>query len=125
MTDTDRRLRRARLFGWAGLVVSFATAVDPLEGFPCALVGGLLAVYAAWLARNRWLRLLAWGLGLAVVGCAAMLVLTARGGFGGTRGIAPVWGLTAVPYPVGWLMVLVGSVLSVRAMRGEPTSDRL
>jgi hypothetical protein len=43
--------------------------------------------------------------------------LSAVGGFGGSTGRTLWWWLALVPYPVGWVMGLVGAVKSLRHSR--------
>ena len=57
-------------------------------------------------------------LGLIAFGVGAMFVLSAIGGFGGTRGPSMWWGLLILPYPIGWVMGLVSLVFRlVRSAR--------
>jgi hypothetical protein len=100
-----------------GLVAILIACVDPLEGFPLVLGGGLLLVIATHRAVRARLRLAVWGLALAVVGCVGMLVLSALGGVGGTTGRSPVWFLLAAPYPVGALLLLAAGFLSLGRAR--------
>jgi hypothetical protein len=121
----SRRDRWSRVLGMAGMIVLVLGLVDPLEGFPVVLAGGAILAISARLAMSRWFRLLGWGWAAALVGCGAMVALSARGGFGGTTGLAPVWGLTVVPYPAGALTSLVGGVLLLRErhrLRRAPAS---
>lgn len=95
--------------------MTLLASLDPLEGFPLVLIGGVLALMAAIQSRSPHTRLIAWGLGLAVVGCAAMVGLSAIGGVGADTG-RPLWWLVVVaPYPVGVLLYLAGAVLVLRA----------
>jgi hypothetical protein len=116
----DPRRRTARVLGIIGAALLLVSLLDLMEGFPLVLAGGALMVLAARLAASRWFRLLGVGLCLAVVGTGALLALSAKGGFGGTSGIAPVWGLTALPYPAGLLLLLVGTVLLHRQLWRRP-----
>jgi hypothetical protein len=66
-----------------------------------------------------------WSAVVAFVGLAAMLVLTALGGVGGSSGLPPAWGLTVAPYGVGGLLMFAGSLLLIREQtrarrRGAP-----
>lgn len=101
--------------------VTLLALLDPLEGFPLVLVGGVLAVMAAIQGRSRFTRLVVLGLVLAVVGVAAMLALSAWGGVGGDTGRSIWWLLAALPYPIGVLMYFVGTML---ILRGRWTAER-
>ena len=48
-----------------------------------------------------------------------VVVLSNLGGFGGTSGVAPIWGFTALPYPAGFLLLIVGTVLLQRQLWGR------
>jgi len=42
-----------------------------------------------------------------------MFALSAVGGIGGKSGHSMWWGVLVLPYPVGWLMALVGGVIAL------------
>lgn len=97
---------------WAaviGLALLILAAVDPLEGFPLVLTGGVLVAAAARWSGSRRERLMMWGLGLATAGCAALVVMSAMGGIGGSTGRPMMWAVLLIPYPLGWLMLLAGA----------------
>ena len=97
------------------LGLTLLALLDPLEGFPLVLAGGVLTTMAALQARSRWLRLSGGGLVLAVVGCAAMVGLSMAGGVGGASGRSSWWLLTIAPYPVGVLLFVAADLLILRA----------
>ena len=98
----------------AGLVAMLVGAIDPLEGSPGIVAGIAVAGCGAWLGERRGLRLLVWGLVLAAAGVAIMFGLSAIGGFGGQTGRSIWWGVLLLPYPIGWLLGLVGAGLALR-----------
>ena len=101
-----------------------AGLVDPLEGFPLILGGGLLAVTAAALAKSRWLRLEAWGFGIAAAGAAAMVVVSMKGGVGGETGLPAAWAIAVLPYPIGALLLLGGTILlALELFGGRKSGD--
>ncbi len=87
-------------------------AVDPLEGSLLILSGsGLVALGMFLDGKNRrtlgyWL----WSFVLIAIGVGAMFALSAVGGIGGKSGHLMWWGVLILPYPVGWIMALVGGV---------------
>ncbi len=89
-------------------------AVDPLEGLVLILPGVGLAWLGAWRAGSRFRPLLAWAFVLVALGVTAMIAMSAAGGVGGSSGRSLWWALTIVPYPIGWLLGLVGAVRSLR-----------
>lgn len=119
----DKRYGWSVALAFIALTMMVVGVLDPLEGFPLVLMAGVCALIAAGLAARRWFRFLAWGLGLAVLGCIALVVLSARGGFGGSSKTPMAWGLVAAPYPVGGILLLAGIVLMIRyllKMRRSP-----
>jgi hypothetical protein len=111
---TNRWPRRLLL---AGLVAMVLGAVDPLEGSPVILLGSMLAAGGARLGQAPHRKLLAWSCLLIAIGVGFMWGLSAVGGFGGSTGRTLWWWLALVPYPVGWVMGLVGAVKSLRRSR--------
>jgi len=99
-----------------GLVASVIGVADPLEGSPIILIGSALALAGALLDRSRQRKWLSWAFALTCVGVAALFGLSALGGIGGDSGRSYGWGLVLLPYPVGWLMTVVGAV---RYLRGR------
>jgi hypothetical protein len=93
-----------------GLVCMVVGAVDPLEGSIVILLGTGLATLAAFLAKSHRLGFFVWSFALVVVGVGVMFSLSAFGGLGGGTGRSLWWGVVVLPYPVGWVMGLVGAV---------------
>ena len=106
-----RLVRPLAIAGLAGLLVG---AIDPLEGSVLIVAGALLATCGAWIGGSPHRRQLAWALGLVAVGVAALWGLSAVGGIGGPTGHSNWWGLLLVPYPIGWVMTLVGVFRVIR-----------
>ena len=51
--------------------------------------------------RRRWLQ------AGFVLGVLALWILSALGGFGGESYLSYGWGVLILPYPVGWMMLLI------------------
>ena len=106
-----------------GVVVMLAAALDPMEGSIVIVIGIALAAYAAGAGRSPHRALLYAGLALAAVGVTALWGLSAVGGFGGDTGRSNWWWLALVPYPVGWMLALVGGVKTWRdGLRSSPAA---
>jgi hypothetical protein len=106
-----RLVRPLAIAGLAGLLVG---AIDPLEGSVLVVAGALLATCGAWVGRSPHRRQLAWALGCLAAGVAALWSLSAVGGIGGASGHSNWWGLLLVPYPIGWVLTLVGVFRVIR-----------
>lgn len=90
-----------------GVVLFLLGTLDPLEGSVLILAGSILLAIVSHLFRDpqhRWYRLAAV---LILFGVAALWILSAFGGFGGENDLAYGWAVLILPYPVGWLMLLV------------------
>jgi len=95
---------------FAGLLAMLLGAIDPLEGSVVILPGSGVVALGAFLGQDRHRKLLGWASILVAVGVGAMFALSAEGGLGGTTGRPMWWGLAMLPYPVGWVMGLVGTL---------------
>ncbi len=113
----ERWPRALAIIGLAGMILG---AVDPLEGSVVILPGVGLAALAAFLGKGRWRVLLYWALVLVAVGAAAMWILSTLGGIGGSTGRSDWWGLIVLPYAVGWVMGVVGGVLTLLQFFSRP-----
>ena len=99
-----------------GLVLMVIGAVDPMEGSLVILGGSILVAVGAVLSRTRY-RLPIIALALIVVGVGAMFGMSALGGVGGNTGRSPWWLLACVPYPIGWVLGLIGAASKLREPR--------
>lgn len=113
--DASSRWSRPLVIG--GLVAMLIGALDPLEGSLVILPGAAAAALGARLGGGRYRTLLLWSFVLVAVGVAALFGWSAVGGLGGRTGRSMWWALTMLPYPVGWVLALVGTVLTLVAGR--------
>jgi hypothetical protein len=104
----------------AGLVALALGALDPLEGSVIILLGTAIAALGARLAHSRHFPLLLGSFAMTAIGVGSMWALSAVGGFGGNTGRTTWWWLALAPYPVGWVLGLVGVVRTLRASRPGP-----
>lgn len=119
----DKRSRWSRVLVIVGLVVILLGAIDPLEGSLIILPGSVMGTVGALLAGTRYKKLIMWSFALVVVGVAALWGLSALGGVGdiGDGGRRSYWwALVLAPYPVGWVMGVVGAILKLGEGRKAP-----
>ena len=116
------RWRWSRILVVVGLVAILVGAADPLEGSLVILPGTGLLAFGAWLGNSRNRRLLYWAFALVTVGVGEVWGLSAVGGLGGSTGRSMWWAILLLPYPVGWVMALVGAILDA-ARPSAPTSS--
>ena len=101
-----------------GLVLMLIGVVDPLEGSVVILGGSILVAVAAFLSRSRY-RLPVTALVLIAVGVGTMFGLSALGGVGGNTGRSIWWLLLCLPYPIGWILGLIGAASKLREPRNS------
>jgi hypothetical protein len=106
--------RWSRPLLWIGTAALVLGAVDPLEGSLVIVAGAGVSVVAAHLGHLRGRQLLDWGVALAALGVAALWAMSAAGGVGPSTGRSYWWMLLLLPYPVGWLLSLSGTIRSLR-----------
>lgn len=108
-----RRLWSRFLVALGGLAM-LVGAIDPLEGSVVILVGSGLVLLSTILGQAERRRRIywIWTFALVAFGVAAMFALSAVGGIGEGTGYSLWWGLFILPYPLGWIMGMVG--LSLR-----------
>lgn len=110
--NTDNRWGRPLII--IGLVAMLVGALDPLEGSIIILAGTACAALGASLLHSRHAPIFRWSAALVLVGVAALWILSDRGGLGGNTGRSNWWGLTLLPYPVGWVLGLVAEARHLR-----------
>lgn len=115
MSEMKRWPRLSVIAGLVGMVIG---AIDPLEGSVVVLAGIALVAVGVLRSDGKYSALVIWALTLVMVGVGAMFGLSALGGFGGSTGRSSWWALAILPYPVGWIMGLVGGVGSLRRTSG-------
>ncbi|NIM59848.1 MAG: hypothetical protein GTO16_13050 [Candidatus Aminicenantes bacterium] len=95
------------IIGFLAIIVG---ALDPLEGAFIILPGSGLVALGAFLGKSHHRRFIYWAFMMIVFGVAVVVVLSLFGGVGGDTGRSMWWLLTALPYPVGWIMSIIGAV---------------
>ena len=108
----------------AGLTAMLLGAVDPLEGSIVIAVGSVLVALGTPRRESRvggrvWLACV-----LIIVGVAALWIMSDFGGVGGSTGRSMWWLLVVAPFPVGWILGLIGAGQRLRELkraRGDAT----
>jgi hypothetical protein len=106
-----------------GLIGMLIGATDPLEGSLLILPGTGMACLGAILGGSRHRKLLCWAFALMAAGIAALWVLSAFGGIrlhAGDTGRPMAWGLFLLPYPVGWMLGVIGAILALAEFFKSP-----
>jgi hypothetical protein len=98
----------------AGLVLMVIGVVDPMEGSVVILAGSVLAAAGAFRSRRTRHRLPVAAMLLVAIGVGALFGMSALGGVGGGTGRSIWWLLLCLPYPVGWILGLIGAARTLR-----------
>ena len=94
--------------GFIGAIVLFLLgSIDPLEGSGLIALGGILLAVVTRLYGDPHRKYYQLAAILLVVGVALLWIFSYLGGFGGDSGLAWGWAWLMLPYPAGWLMVLI------------------
>jgi len=109
-----RSARRPRPLAIVGLLALLLGILDPLEGSILILAGSAVVAVAALVGRSRRTRLASAAFLLVLAGVGALWGTSALGGIGGQTGRSLWWGLLFLPYPVGWILALVGAIRLIR-----------
>lgn len=110
----DRAGRWSRILVIVGLVAMVIGAIDPLEGSLIILPGTGMVALGALLGKSRYRKFLYWSFALVAVGVGALFGVSALGGFGGRSGLSLWWAIVILPYPIGWIMAIVGAIKRLR-----------
>ena len=110
----NSRMIWSRILKIVGGIAMALGTLDPLEGSLLILPGSGLVALGVYLDGQDRKTVLYWALVfiLIAVGVGAMFGLSAFGGIGGNSGHSMWWGVLTLPYPLGWLMALLGAVIS-------------
>ena len=110
----DSRMLWSRILKVVGGVAMLVGTLDPMEGSVLIAPGSGLVALGMYLGGKDRKTVLywTWAFILIAVGVGAMFALSAVGGIGGKSGHSMWWGISILPYPVGWLMALLGAVIS-------------
>lgn len=115
----DASHRRARILVIVGLAAMLIGVIDPLEGSIVILAGAVLVAVGAGLARSPHRTSLYVSLLLVAIGVAALWGVSVMGGFGVSTGRSNWWALLMLPYPIGWLLGVVGALRQLRDRRPD------
>ena len=106
----------ARWLVVVGFVLMVIGVVDPLEGSVVVLGGSVLVAVGTTRSVTQS-RLPFIAAVLIAVGVSVMLGMSALGGVGGSTGRSAWWLLLCLPYPIGWILGLIGAASKLREPR--------
>jgi hypothetical protein len=100
-----------------GVIALIIGAIDPLEGSVVIMAGSALLALSAYATSDRHSKIFTASLIMIVIGVAFLFYFSSLGGFGGTSTLSWWWGLLILPFPIGWLTIII--VLIRRAIENK------
>lgn len=94
-----------------GIVAIIIGVLDPLEGSAAILAGSFLIASSMYFLKDKYWKLFLVGFILIAFGVFFMFYFSSLGGFGGNSKLS--WWLISliVPYPLGWLLIIILLIL--------------
>lgn len=109
-----------RILYYTGVTAILFGAIDPLEGSILIAAGATILSAVSLFTYDRHKTIFTVSTVGILIGVALMWFLSSLGGFGGNSG-RPMWyGLFLIPYPLGWLTIVI--TLLVRLFKPKPKS---
>lgn len=99
------------IIGFIGMLIGM---IDPLEGSVVILAGSFMLAISAFLGKSKRSLMLYISFGLIAVGVGLLFFISSLGGVGGNSGRSNWWLLTVAPYPAGWILGIIGTILMLR-----------
>jgi hypothetical protein len=94
-----------------GVILLLAGTLDPLEGSIVISAGSTLIALSAYLTHDRHRNIFIASAILILAGVCALFYLSSLGGFGGSSSLSWWWGAMILPYPLGWLAIIVTLII--------------
>jgi hypothetical protein len=101
------RAKWMRVMYFAGVVCLLVGTLDPMDGSVLIAAGSGLLALSTHLTHDRHRRIFLVSFVLIATGVIFLFYLSSLGGFGGNSGLSWWWGLLILPYPVGWLLLVI------------------
>lgn len=96
-----------------GIIALIIGAIDPLEGSVVIAGGSVLIVIAAYLLKDTLRKLFLTSMIMILIGVFTMFYLSSLGGIGGSSSLSMYWGLTILPYLIGWLIAIISIIYKI------------
>ncbi|MBU6324494.1 MAG: hypothetical protein KJS92_03320 [Bacteroidetes bacterium] len=96
-----------------GITLLLLGALDPLEGSVLIALGAIFLAWEAGQTKRKGKRFYYYCATGIIIGVAYLFWISSLGGFGGTASWRSWWwGLGILPYPIGWLTLMVRLLMS-------------
>ena len=112
-----KKAKWTRVIYIVGVVALIIGAIDPLEGSVLIIAGSALLALSTYVTSDRHSKIFTISLIMIVIGVSFLFYFSSIGGFGGTSTLSWWWGLLILPFPIGWITIIV--VLIRRAIENK------
>ena len=96
-----------RILHVVGVALFVIGTIDPLEGSVLIMAGTILLATLGFIDKKPNWKIFFIAAILIIIGVFFLFYLSSLGGFGGSSTLSWWYGLLILPYPIGWLSVLV------------------
>ncbi len=100
----------AQILYVSGIFALIIGLMDPLEGSVVIAVGSVFVVISTYLQKDKLRKIFLTSMILIVIGVLIMFYISSLGGFGGNANLSAYWGLSILPYPIGWLIAIIAII---------------
>lgn len=90
-----------------GIIMFFLGTLDPMEGSLLIAPASMMIGIGSYLLQKKYWKFYVIDAVLIAVGVFFLWFLSSLGGFGGNSKLSIWWGLTLIPYPLGWLLNVI------------------
>lgn len=101
-----------------GLVACIVGALDPMEGSIVIVFGSALLALSSYFLKDRHAKHFLLHFIFIAIGVVALFTISDQGGLG-PNDLSWWWGLFILPYPLGWLSLII--LLIIRAFQKKKT----
>jgi hypothetical protein len=105
--QSDSLIKHHKKIQLFATVLFILGTLDPMEGSVLILVGALIIALMQYLQKGKYWKWFVFFTALIIFGVFFLFYLSSLGGFGGSSRLSIWCGLTIIPYPIGWLGIVV------------------
>ena len=90
-----------------GIILFCIGTLDPMEGSLLIVPASIIIAMASYLQHKKYFKIFLINAIMIFIGVFFLWFLSSLGGFGGNSKLSIWWGLTLIPYPLGWLLNVI------------------
>lgn len=103
-----------------GTILFIIGSIDPLEGSIAILIGSGLLTLSTYLSKAINQKKFMSATLMILFGLIFMFYFSSLGGFGGDSNLSWWWSILILPYPIGWLAIVI--LLIILAIKKQKKS---